>query len=282
MGTNETCTPTTPGTGEELPTGESGDLVRELMASKGNDGRWRVTKETEVPRSVDPEGRKSRARQRGTTELMRNHERRIGQLVMAAATLAVLMPIAACTPAATSPTADGTATTPAPTQTPNSKPVRTPTPSLRPADRDKYAAVKAYYEAYDEVIAVLKRGGADRPTPTMRATMSGEFLANRKHAITNPGLIAKGTAQVDGYIVKRQKKNRIWMTVCENQRDLHLFSTKTGKEKDLGVTGLLVRDVIAIKGTDGRWRIDETVANEFVAPEDWRDQECMAHTDRPE
>lgn len=142
--------------------------------------------------------------------------------------------------------------------------------------------MSAYDDAYAEVIANYKKGGVDRPTSTMKATMRGQFLRMVRQGLRETPHVARGTAQVDGYFVTRQTKKRIWMSACENQRALHFYNKKTDKKKDLGVSGLLVRDVLMIKGSDGRWRVDRTIANEFIAPEDWQDQDCVAKSERAE
>lgn len=191
--------------------------------------------------------------------------RRRWRLAAAAATLAVL-PTMACTPE----------DPPAPPSTPTA----TPTPSLRPEVRDMYEAVNAYYEGYDEIITVLKDGGTEKPTPMMKATMGGEYLKFVTRAV-QPPVTAKGSAQIDGYSVGPQTTSRIPITGCENQRKLRFFDPETGDEIDLGVSGLLVREVVATKGSDGKWRITNQGDNRFVDPKDWKNQPCMATTERP-
>lgn len=144
-----------------------------------------------------------------------------------------------------------------------------------------YAAVKAYYAGYDEIIRVLKAGGASSPTPKMKRTMTGKYLESVMLGV-EPGTVARGSARIEGYAVGPQTPTRIPITGCENQSDLRFYDAKTDKELPTGESGLLVRELLAVKGKDGRWRIsEETETTRFVEPEDWEEQACMATKERP-
>lgn len=191
--------------------------------------------------------------------------RRRWRLAAAAATLAVL-PMAACTP-------EDPPSPPTPTSS--------PTPSMRPEVRDMYEAVGAYYDGIDELNRVLHNGGAKKPTKVMKRTMTGEYLDFMAAVANLENARVEGSIRIDGYSVGAQKANSIPITGCENERNLKVIDTKTGKVITAESTGLRVRTVTAIKGQDGHWRVSKIIDDKYVEPKDWREQSCQGTTERP-
>lgn len=139
----------------------------------------------------------------------------------------------------------------------------------------------AHYDGYDEIIRVLKAGGVTSPTPEMKRTMTRDYLQVVLLG-AKPGTIARGSARIEGYVVSSQTAVEIAFTACENQRDLHFYDSDTGEELPTGESGLLVRELMASKGNDGRWRIaEETEVTRFVDPEDWAKEPCTTEGERP-
>lgn len=176
---------------------------------------------------------------------------------------------------------------PPPSQTPfpvpktsGPKPSPTPTASL---DRDVHDAVEAYYVGYDEVNRITSKGGALKPTKLMKSTMSGDYL-NLMTAVIQPGSFTKGTAQIDGYSVGARTARTIRITGCENESKIKVFNSKTRKIEPPSspkYTGLIARQVLAVKAADGHWRVDRILHEQDVRPKDWETQACMAVTERP-
>jgi hypothetical protein len=144
-----------------------------------------------------------------------------------------------------------------------------------------YAAVNAYYKGFEEANRIVRAGGAKKPTSTMKQTMSGEYLEFMTAVIQPSDYEIKGEARIDGYAAGAQTSRTIPITGCENETAVKAFDKETGKDVTVETTGLRMRSLVAVKGADGRWRIDRIVDDEYVAPEDWPTQSCMAVTERP-
>jgi hypothetical protein len=145
-----------------------------------------------------------------------------------------------------------------------------------------YAAVEAYYEGYEEVLRVQKDGGARQPTLVMKRTMTGKYLHLMTGAIQPSRYKVTGASRIDGYSVGSQTPTEIPITGCENETGIKVLDKRTGKEVTRGTTGLRVREVVAVEGQDGRWRIDRIVRDEYFKPADWETRSCMAGTERPQ
>jgi hypothetical protein len=144
-----------------------------------------------------------------------------------------------------------------------------------------YAAVNAYYEGFEEVLRVQKDGGAKQATLVMKRTMTGKYLHLMTGAIQPSKYKVTGTSHIDGYSVGPQTPTEIPITGCENETGIKVLDKSSGKAITRRTTGLRVREVVAVKGQDGRWRIDRIVSDEYFTRADWKARSCMAVTERP-
>lgn len=161
-------------------------------------------------------------------------------------------------------------------------PVSSPSPPASPSKHsaDPRYAVVAYYDGYDEVVRLLQSGGVDEPTDTMRRTMSGEYLDFMTNATKPRKLTFEGAARIDGYSISSESDVRISILGCENESHMRAFDSG-GNEVTAEASGLRARRVVALKGDDGRWRIDRSVSAKYVEAEDWAAQPCMEIKEKP-
>lgn len=121
---------------------------------------------------------------------------------------------------------------------------------------------------------MLQHGGAGRATAEMKRTMSGRYL-ELMAAITKPSdQTIEGSTDIDGHLVGTQTSDQISIIGCENETSIRVLD-EDGSDITSDTTGLWVREVMAIRGEDGRWRIDHTVAEQEIHPDDWEDQPCL-------
>lgn len=146
--------------------------------------------------------------------------------------------------------------------------------------RDRNAAVNAYYDSFVEVLRIQK-SGTKKVTPAVRRTTSGDYLRPMKSAIQDTKYRIEGTSKIEGYSVGSQTSSRIEITGCENDSGITLIDAKTGKPIKQRTSGLRARKVLAVKGDDGRWRIDRFVSEKYFEPDEWADRPCKANRKRP-
>lgn len=144
-----------------------------------------------------------------------------------------------------------------------------------------YEAVNAYYEGFEEVSRIVATGGTKKPTLIMKRTMSGQYLQLKSFVIRPSQYKVEGRARIDGYKVGAQTSSKIPITGCENETKVKVVDSKTGDDVSADNSGLRVRHMVAIKGKDGRWRIDQIVRDEYLEPKDWKSAPCMAVRERP-
>lgn len=118
-------------------------------------------------------------------------------------------------------------------------------------------------------------------TPTLRRTTSGQYLKIMKSALRQTRYKVKGTSTIEGYVVGKQTPSRIEITGCENQTGITVIDTKNGKTLRPRNSGLRARKVLAVKGDDGRWRIDQFVSEKYFEPDEWADSPCKRNRKRP-
>lgn len=158
-----------------------------------------------------------------------------------------------------------------------------PSPSSAPAHAtdDVEQAVDAYYDGFEEVIDILLDGGSKKPTKIMRETMSGDYLHKKSIVIRPREYTFRGRSRIDGYKIDKQTPSTMVIAGCENETDLEAFHAKTGEEVVPPTTGLRVRYMRAVKGNDGRWRIDRLIRDKYLEADDWSTRPCTETREHP-
>jgi hypothetical protein len=174
----------------------------------------------------------------------------------AAATICATLLLAACTEQAPQPPPPPT---PGPTMPSDPPTSATPSPSPKsdPEAADRAAVENAYRAEFAEVNRLEIAGGATKPTPTLRATASGQNLEHLMTFLKNDHKL--GTRQVNsgrlaGVVAGSGTATRRELTACEDYSRVKW--SRHGKPLNPGGPRRVVQRATAIKGKDGKWRID--------------------------
>jgi hypothetical protein len=163
----------------------------------------------------------------------------------AAAVVACLLPLAACT--------DGSGGGPSPSPTPTYQPSRPETSLERQTRLDFEAAEKSYRAFIAEYNRLARAGGAKNATPKMKEYAAGPFLdfyvdllrSMKERQVRNTSGVQIGYVRRGGY-----GTTELTLEVCEDGSENKVVG-KNGEQISTGQIGL--RSIYA-KKVDGRWK----------------------------
>lgn len=132
-----------------------------------------------------------------------------------------------------------------------------PTPTADPAAADKAAIEKAYRSQFAEFNRLEMAGGATKLTQVLLDTTSGDHRAHYLEWLKedkaddqrqlNPG-------KLDGVVVGSGNSKQRNVTACEDYKGVKI--TRHGKLVKPTGSALNLQHATAVKGSDGKWRID--------------------------
>jgi len=174
----------------------------------------------------------------------------------AAATLCATLLLAGCAQHAPQPPPPPSSGPSMPSD-PQSSESPSPSPSEDPAAVDKAAVEKAYRSEFAEVNRLEIAGGATKPTKTLLDTASGQNLEHLVAFLKNDHKL--GTRQLNsgrlaGVVAGKGTKTRRDVTACEDYSQVKWL--RHGKPLNPGGPRRVVQRATAVKGEDGKWRID--------------------------
>lgn len=188
--------------------------------------------------------------------------------LVAAATLSVALLVSACTDDAPQPPPPPSGGPKVATSSPTSlSPTPSPSPSVDQDAADKAAVEKAYRTQFAEFNRLEMAGGATKLTKTLLNTTSGE---HRRHYLMwlredkETGQRQLNPAKLVGVTAGSGTSTRRKVTACEDYSDVKWV--RHGKPFKPNGTPRSVQRATALKGKDGKWRIDlirTTAVKEF-------------------
>lgn len=191
----------------------------------------------------------------------------------------LLVSLIGCSPNDTGGEPRASSTADASQQSTNGQPSPSETSPPPPGAADRTKAEQAYRDGFAEATRIQKKGGATKPTPELRRTMSGDYLKLNLEGIA-PGMTGAGQLRV-GVVVSEMnsKRDRARLIGCEDWSNFKVVDDKSGKESWDPASRYLIQHMKAVKGRDGLWRIAELTSTDAVPKPDWLRSSCVRRGD---